>query len=146
MLKKRTLITMFLLALSIVCVNGADALQWHTANQTTIQWDAVTELSNGSPIPAGNEIRYNVYMANAITDAGKESAVLITPEPIIETQYVVTLGVEGKYLVGVSAVRLDNGEIVDESAINWSDTNGEYTPNPFGLRYYIPIPMPKNLR
>jgi len=32
------------------------------------------------------------------------------------------------------------------STINWSNENGEATPNPFVLEHYIAVDAPKNLR
>ena len=122
------------------------ALEWKTTNQATVEWDIKTDIVPGTPIPAGNEIRYNVYLANSITDPDHANPVKLTTEPITATSFLVTLGGEGKYHVGVSAVRYDNGELVDESSINWSDVNGEATPNPFGIRYYVPMSNVKGLR
>src|SRR4030067_852934 len=112
---KKTLVIVLLLAISV----AANAQTWHTANQSTIAWDAVSTLFDGSPIPSGSTIEYEVYLANAITDPQKSHPVLAgtTTEPT----YLITLNVEGKFLFGVKANRLVGAETVSESAVSWSD-------------------------
>jgi hypothetical protein len=143
---KKVIVT---LLISLVFVVSALSIEWKTANQATVQWDAVTTLSDGNPVPADNSVKYRVYLANAVTDPDKTNPSLLTTNPISTLEYIITLNTEGKYYIGVSAVRYDStgAEIADtESDINWSDTNGESTPNPFGLVYYIKMGAPKNLR
>ena len=134
---KKVIVT---LLISLVFVVSALSIEWKTANQATVQWDAVTTLSDGNPVPSDNSVKYRVYLANAVTDPDKTNPSLLTTNPISALEYIITLNTEGKYYIGVSAVRYDStgAEIADtESDINWSDTNGESTPNPFGLVYYI---------
>ena len=143
---KKVIVT---LLISLVFVVSALSIEWKTANQATVQWDAVTTLSDGNPVPSDNSVKYRVYLANAVTDPDKTNPSLLTTNPISALEYIITLNTEGKYYIGVSAVRYDStgAEIADtESDINWSDTNGESTPNPFGLVYYIKMGAPKNLR
>ena len=135
---------LIIIALILSVAFAVGAVEWRTANQTTIGWDAVTLLDDGSALPAGTTIQYRVYMSNSITDPTKANPVTLTTTDQLE--YTITLNAEGKFYVGVSAVRFDGTEEVDESAINWSDVNGEMTPDPFGLRFYKPLPAPKNLR
>ena len=105
------------------------AQTWHTANQQTVAWDAVTTNIEGGAIPAG-EISYTVYLYNAVTDPDHLNAVELANT--IETQYLITLGTEGKYFFGVKSVRTVAGEIVGESIIIWS-SDPEYD---FGLQYF----------
>jgi len=100
-----------------------------TANQGTVAWNATTTLENGDPIPEGSTVEYGVWTRN---EAGVENRVGTTSE----LQFTFTFVEEGKYVVGVSSKRMVNGEMVGESATNWSDVNGESTPNPFGFTYY----------
>jgi len=126
---------------------SALAVDWKVTNQATIAWDAATTLIDGTPVPANNSVKYRVYMANAVTDPNKGNPVLLTQEPISVLEYIITLNIEGKYYVGVSAVRYDDvGFELNESVVNWSDVNGEATPNPFGFVHYIKMGSPKNLR
>lgn len=120
-------------------------VEWKTTNQATAAWDAVTTLDDGSALPAGNTVKYRVYLSNAVTDPDKANPALLGETDQLE--YVITLNAEGKYFVGVQSVRFDETATeVGVSAINWSDTNGAATPNPFGLVHYLPPAAPANLR
>jgi hypothetical protein len=104
-------------------------------NQITIAWDPVISLADGSPIPAGDVITYEIF----------------NPDELIgettELQYTVTFDHEGEYIVGVRTKRqvTSTGDIV-YSEINYSDQNGESTPDPFVVRFIKPVQMAKNLR
>ena len=52
---------------------------------------------------------------------------------------------EGLHVIGVRAKREYLG-FISFSDINWSNENGEETPNPFVLEYYQAVPVPINLR
>jgi len=135
------------LIMTLVFAGSAFCVEWKTTNQATVAWDAVTTLDDGSAVPANNTVKYRVYLSNADSDPDKASPALLTAEPITALEYTLTLNAEGRYLVGVQAVRYDeNSTEVGTSTINWSDTNGEATPNPFGLLHYLPPAAPANLR
>jgi len=128
-----------------VAVPAAHALNWHTANQATVAWDATTTLADGTPIPAGSTIEYTVYLANAITDPGK-----INPSEIATvatTEYTITLNAEGSFYVGLQSIRLVDSVEVSASAIIWSDdpavVQGGAT---FGIRYFLSPAAPSGLR
>ena len=115
---------------------------WHTANQATVAWDAVTTLSNGDPVPAGDIVKYKVWLKNAMT--GGEPVEL---GEVAELEYTVTLNTEGKYFVGVSALRYTSENIlIGESIICWSDTVACTAEGPFGIQYFLPLMGPINLR
>ena len=59
-----------------------------------------------------------------------------------ETQYLITLGTEGKYFFGIKAVRTVEGEIVGESVIVWS-SDADYD---FGLQYFAAPASPGGLK
>ena len=140
MLRKTFLITCILFCL----IAPAEALQWQTTNQITIGWDAVTMMDNGEPIPADNTVKYRIYMTNATTDPDKTNPVVVTETD--QLQHTLTINTEGKYIVGIASVRYDAGGVeVSESVVNWSDVNGELTPNPFGLVHYVPLLPPTGL-
>ena len=136
---KKLIELLIVLAFSIfLIVNVAGAVEWHTANQITVEWDAVTTVT------APDVLKYGVY-----------TRMLPNAEPVLlneqdTTAVTITFEAEGKYIIGVSTIRYVNQGTPEEqrleSEINWSDTNGENTPNPFGSSYYITPVGPKNLR
>ena len=62
-----------------------------------------------------------------------------------ELTFTLTFTVEGEYVIGVRTVRTTPIGVV-YSEINWSDVNGVSTPDPFVVRYIVPIPEPEGLR
>lgn len=142
---KRFLIVLFLI-FSLVIGGIALAQTWHTANQATVEWDAVTTIDNGDPLPPTDTIEYVVYLANAITDPNKDNPAEIARTT--NTNQLITLNVEGQYFVGVKAIRkIADGTEVGESVVAWSD-DPQYVQNgeTFGLRYFLPPSAPGNLR
>jgi len=138
MMKKRWLIVPFLLVFLVAGL--ALAQTWHTANQATVAWDAVT-------VPADSTVEYIVYLSNAVTDPNKDNPAEVATTTDLDQ--LITLNVEGSYFVGVKSRRIltADGTNVGESDISWSDDptrvqNGET----FGLRYFIPPDAPGNLR
>jgi hypothetical protein len=59
------------LVLALTFTGVVFAQEWHTTNQITVVWDAVTEMQGGAVIPETDIIEYRVYLANAITDPDK---------------------------------------------------------------------------
>ncbi len=121
-----------ILALSILIlllVNNVMAQTWHTANQQTVAWDAVTTSIEGNIIPP-EQISYAVYLCNATTDPDLKNPVRI--ETTNQLSSLVTLGVEGRYFIGVQAIRTVKNEVVGESSIVWSRDD----PYNFGLQYF----------
>lgn len=115
---------------------AAQAFEWFTANQYTIAWDVVTLKSDGTEIPATDTVEYVAYLANAVTDPDKSNPVEVYAGA--ETQTLITLSAEGQYLAGVKSVRkIEDGTVVSESVINWSDDPGATGGNPFGIRFYL---------
>lgn len=142
--KISTMIMVLLLALPL----SALAQEWHTLNQATLTWAAVTNLSNGDPIPESDIIEYRVWLSNAITDPDKVNPVEIgvTAEDV----YVITLNTEGRFFVGLQTIRKrqQGAEVVvlGESVIGWTDDpdiaiNGEI----FGLQYFLPPDCPRGV-
>ena len=122
----------------------ASALDWHTANQKTIGWDAYDNSAGN----VGDVIAYNVYLRNTVT--GVQSLV----DETTELQILLTFITEGMYLAGIATVRKvdinldgvydatdideDGFPIIMESSITWSDsTDTVAVPVPFGLRYFV---------
>jgi len=108
---------------------------WHTANQVTLGWDAVSEMVDGTPIGATDKVKYKVYIKNALT--GGEPVELGEVEVL---EYLITLNTEGSYFLGVKSLRYSSEDtLLSESIICWSDVaecaEGE---EPFGVRYWLP--------
>lgn len=132
-----------LLVSLMLAVSPVYAQTWHTANQSTVAWDAVTTLSNGSTIPLTDVVKYKIYLKNAVT--GGEPVLL---DEVTVLEYVITLNTEGSYFIGVSALRyLSDGTLVNESVVAWSDMP-EFCANSetFGVRYFISLSAPGGLR
>lgn len=139
-------IAVFSVLLVLFLAGFAIAQTWHTANQATVAWDAVTTIDNGDPLPPTDTIEYVVYLSNAITDPNKDNPVEIARTT--NTEQLITLNVEGSYFVGCKAIRkIADGTEVGESVVAWSD-DPQYVLNgqTFGLRYFMPPSAPNNLR
>jgi hypothetical protein len=132
-MKKRFFYIAFVLLLFMLSMSIAQEIQY--TNQITIAWDPMTSLADGSPIPAKDVIIYEIFKGDQLI--GETS----------ELQYTVTFDQEGEYRVGVRTKRqvASTGDIV-YSEINYSDQNGDSTPNPFVVRFLIPVQTVANLR
>ncbi len=147
-------IAMLFAVMFLVLTLPVHAQTWHTTNQATVSWNAVTTLADEAhtPIPAEDVITYKVYLANALTDSGKTNPLEIAETA--DTSYILTLDVEGQYFVGVQTIRKHTipgigADAEDEvvtigSDIAWSDMI-EHTPDPFGLRYFLLPDAPTGL-
>jgi len=124
--------------LAVLVVIGWSSLAfgqtWHTANQATIAWDEVSTLANGTALPATDKVKYKVWIKNAVT--GGEPVEL---GEVIVLEYTITLNVEGKYFVGVSAHRYSSEDILlNSSTVSWSDVPESCAGNEaFGVQYYL---------
>jgi hypothetical protein len=128
-MKHIALIIIFVLLLAAPAV----ALDEFVANEKTVGWDSV------APIQPTDTIAYNIYTKNLATDE------IVFIETVPDLQKTIQFNVEGKFTVGISTVRtVADGEVI-ESIINWSNVNGVSTPNPFIIKWYVPIDPPPNL-
>lgn len=135
------LIGMFLCA--SVAISQAAPDSWHTANQVTVSWDPVTTLGNDTSLPEGSIIKYELFMANMITDPNKTNPASIGITD--QTSYTLTLNVEGRFLLGIKTLRYVleadgvTETLVESSDYGWTDdpeivANGQT----FGVRYFLP--------
>ena len=134
-----------ILVLTFALVLPAGAIEWKTANQITIAWDAYDGI-----VQPGDQITYKVY-SKKLPDG---ESVFLNEFSVLSA--VVTFTTEGRYHLGVQTVRgVDedgNGsfnpltEASLESEINWSNVNGTETPFPFGGRYFVNPGKTQNLR
>ena len=121
------------LAVLFVCLFAgiSFAQTWHTADSVTIAWDAVT-------VPSGT-VTYKTYIqpypSGVATNVGEVST----------TNAVITFQNEGRYILGVSTVRVIDKEVL-ESEIAWSNVvesclNGDT----FAVKYFIKPNKPTGL-
>lgn len=140
---KRWLMIAMVAVLSLAALSmKANAITWKVANQVTVAWDAVTTLTDGTLIPAGSTVQYQIYAR--VDPAGTAVA---SGSPLTVLQALVTFAVEGFYDIGVKAQRLVGGQVVSESVISWSnDPLFAQGGNAFGVQYYLPPAGIKNMR
>ena len=107
-----------------------------TANAVVVEWDAVTQTTEGDPIPPA-QITYEVLRAPET-----DRAAFVVIEEVSLTTSVVLLPIEGMaYLIGVRAIRNVEGLRL-ESTIAWSDE----AENPFVVMRVAAPAAPLRLR
>lgn len=125
-----------------ICVN-AYAIDWYSTNQATVEWDYESTWAEWVNSGVNNKVKFNLYLKNS-TDG---TPVILTPDPISEVMYTVTLRDEGKYFIGVSAVKMLGNEVVSESEISWSDVPEVCASlKDFGIKYFTQLNQPLGLR
>jgi hypothetical protein len=88
---KRWLMPATLAILSLMAFSmESKVTTWKVANQVTVARDAVTTLTDGTPIPAGSTIQYQVYIRTDPTGSPVAAG-----SPTTALQSLVTLGTEG---------------------------------------------------
>lgn len=107
----------------------SQAQTWFTANQVTFAWDAVAKV-----LPTDQPNKYQVYSRNDAVSLGTKISGEIT-----STQLLVAFTTEGRYYLGVEAIRYPAGETIGiQSERAWSnvakDTAGGV---PFGVMYFV---------
>jgi hypothetical protein len=133
-MKKFIMTLILILGLCGISIDtSVNAQEWHTASQITVAWDVV------DPSLPNDVISYIVRVKNATT--GEEQIVGETSE----LNYTITFTTEGRYYIGVSTKRITGDMTELESEVNWSNENGEATPNPFGVVFYVIPEPPPNL-
>jgi hypothetical protein len=135
---------LILIVLGLLLIGSFSFAQtWYPANQKMVAWDAVTTLDDGSPIPAGETVRYQVY----ILKEGEPETNKISVGSTTESQFLVTLSNEGKWFIGIESERMQGESIISKSSISWSSNtvvcqNGES----FGITFFRMPRQPMNLR
>ena len=89
------------------------AIEWHTANQITVAWDAVMTSIEGTTIPT-EQVSYEVFVYEEGT------TLEMSMGTVADTTFTLTLPHEGKWYWGVKAIRTVGGVIVGESRTVWS--------------------------
>jgi hypothetical protein len=133
---------MLLLAM-LVCLAGVAMAAvpdvWHVADSVTVVWDAVTTNADGGPLAEGT-IEYEIVAAC------QDKA---DPVPLwrgSETTAVITLPDQGRYLLGIKAILMVDGEQVAQPDYGWTDdpevvAGGDI----FGLMFFRAPGRVKNL-
>ena len=109
-------------------------VEWKQANQATVGWTAPEGLQSGAPLPAGDRFAYRVYAKVQ----GEEEVAEQTTGPLYEQELTLTFTGEGRFLVGVRALRMRDDVELSRSPIVWSD-NSEIVAEgqPWGILHYI---------
>ncbi|MBA7610087.1 hypothetical protein ES703_17292 [subsurface metagenome] len=132
--KLRLLVIFWIIILWLLCF-GARAMDWTTANQVTVGWTPVTSLVDGSAIPPGDEILYEVF---AVLETGDKSIDRIFIGETNETEYVVTFAEEGCYFIGVRSARVRDVKKISVSGFAWSDDPAAVKNGvTFGVIYFL---------
>ena len=131
---KRLIIILAILLLAA----PAMAQSWYTANQVTLAWDAVPKV-----LTTDSANKYQVYSRNDLVSLGTKVGAEITA-----TQLLISLTVEGRYYLGVKAIRFPAGETTGIPSIGtaWSNVAADTNNNPFGVLYFVAPGFPGGLR
>lgn len=134
---------LFIIFAILIVASIASAQTWYEANQVTFAWDAVTTLSDGTAIPSGNTVKYQVY-----TKPNSVSAGVKTGGEITATQLLISFTTEGQYFLGVEALRYSGTTLLSKSnPITWSDVASNCQGGvAFGVTYWRSLMQPVNLR
>ena len=125
----------FVLATLVVC--GFVAQTIYYTDQATLNWDAVIELTDNTPIGPGDVIEYEVYRTSYPVIDGQNPAAHVIEGTVSSTSLAINVPNDGvSYAYGVrTRLTTDGGATVLYSPINWSDVDGLSTPNPFLYRH-----------
>ena len=118
---------LFLVLAILVFAVPAMAQTWHTANQVTVEWDAV------APVQPTDTIKYQIYIRTDTTGPG------VALNEVDTTQAVVAFAEEGRYYIGVETVRYVQGEAepLRSATKAWSNDALACGPDgPFGVKYF----------
>jgi hypothetical protein len=120
---------------------------WYPANQSTLGWDheAAVTLPDGTVVTIPQqELSYQVFRTLA-TAPDKDQPEFLGPTP--EKTFLVRFAEEGRYLLGVRAVRTIEGvEKPVVSTISWSDDPAQTHDSPFGVEFFVPPAAPVGVR
>lgn len=133
---RKFVFALILAVFGLVVSLPAQAVDFTVVNQKTISWAPVTKTTEGNDIPAGDTIKYQVWLVQ--DQAAKDTAIKVGPELDV-TSYTITFTAEGRWLVGVEAIRIPAASTDDvrRAPITWSDSDDTaLVPAPFGFIYF----------
>ena len=127
-MKKAIIILAILITVGAASSRDVLAQTWYTANQVTLAWDPVAKV-----LATDQANRYQVYSRNDLVSNGTP----ISGE-IAEMQLVISFTVEGRYYLGVEAIRYPAGETVGIRSAGkaWSNVAADTNNNPFGVSFF----------
>jgi hypothetical protein len=114
----------FCLCLSIflfIFINSSHAVDWLTANQVTLAWNPVTSMEGGAAIPEGDVISYEVF---SVPEIGDKALDLKLEGETLSTEMTISFIEEGRFYLGVRAVRQKYDKRVSQSQVIWTDDPG----------------------
>jgi hypothetical protein len=123
-------ITLACLILALIPMTAtAEVISWHTANQVTVGWDAVTTNVDGEPVTG--TIEYAVFIA------AQDKADPVQLWRGADTSTVLTLTVQGHFLLGIKSYLMVDGQQTAESDYGWTDDPEIVAGgNTFGLMFF----------
>lgn len=121
--------------------------QDHVVDQATVAWDAVNTLLGGTPLPEGDTVLYELFLVPQ-TETGPQALMgnLFPVGQTSELQYTLTFSREGRFIVGVRAVRIRDKARISVSEITWSNNPERVQDGIFFIVYYQRINAPSGLR
>lgn len=93
-------------------------LTWTSTNQVTLAWSPVTTLGDGSAIPPGDLVSYGVFI---VPENGNKLTDKVLMGETVDARFVITFETEGRFFVGVAALRIRNDVKISYSSVAWSD-------------------------
>jgi len=128
-------IFLLIIGFFFILVDICFPLDWTTANQVTVAWTPVITLADGSVVPPGDEIFYEVY---SVPETGDKNLDKVFIGETNETEYVVTFAEEGCYFIGVRSARVRDVKKISVSGFSWSDEPAAVKNGvTFGVVYFI---------
>ncbi|UCE05511.1 MAG: hypothetical protein JSW07_18165 [bacterium] len=146
-MKKLLLIVFALIILVPAFAFAENPLKVVVPDKSAIQWDAVTALVDGSPIPAGETVQYQIFLGPHPIPAGQDpndASLYTLLGSTTETIFTINFPAEGVYIAGVRAVRIMDS-VENYSSISWS-TNHAVTVEAWYYVYMIPYAQPMGLK
>ena len=134
---KKKLLVLVIVAMAIVA-GQVHAQQWYPANQVTLAWDPVAKVAT-----TDQPNKYQVYMRTDLVSAGQKIAGEITAN-----QLLISFTTEGRYYLGVEAIRYPQGETtgIPSSSKAWSNNAADTANKPFGVLFFTAPGSVSNIR
>jgi len=145
---KKLLLVIFALLIFVPTLGFAqNPLKVVVPDQSTIQWNVVTTLADGSLIPAGETIQYQVFLGSYPIPADQDpndASLYTLLGSTTETIFTINFPAEGIYIAGVRAVRIMDS-VENYSSISWSSDHA-FAVEAWYYVYMTPYAQPMGLR